>query len=139
MAGPLNGEDQPITAINVTPLVDVTLVLVIIFMITMPFLVERAMRVRASEQKVVQVSSINEPILVELSRKGLRVEDRGVSWKDLKPALSRIMSERGITTVAISADPAVSHGDVVRVLDQVHEAGATSLDLLDPRGSDGHL
>lgn len=127
-------DDEPITVINVTPLVDVTLVLVIIFMITMPFLVERALRIRSSDEKVVPVSSVNDPILVELTSRGIRLESQSVSLKDLADDLRKIMKRRGMSSVAVAADSSATHGQVVQILDRVMEAGATNLDLLEPRG-----
>ena len=124
---------EPITAINITPLVDVSLVLVIIFMVTMPFLVEKSLKIKASSEHVVKTSSITEPILVEISDTGVTVESRRLSLAELAPALARIIKERSNSRVAVSADRRVPHGRIVDVLDQVVESGALELNLLQPR------
>lgn len=129
------GEAEPITAINITPLVDVSLVLVIIFMMTMPFLLEQAFKVKSSQEKVVAVSSVMTPILVEISQAGLQLEGREIARTDLVKTLGQMIQEREIFSVAVSADPQITHGQVVEVLDEVVEAGAQELNLLEPEVS----
>ena len=124
--------EDPITAINVTPLVDVSLVLVIVFMITMPFLVEKGMKIKASEQKIVQTSSVNEPILVEISGKDITVEGKATDAKVLTAVLARSMAERGVYAVSVAPSLATLHGEIISVLDRVMEAGAQDLNLIDP-------
>lgn len=126
-------EDEPITSINITPLVDVSLVLVIIFMVTMPVLVERSLKIKASSDHVVKVSSINDPILVEISGAGVTVENRRFALAELAPALQKMIKERSNSRVAVSADRGIPHGRIVDVLDQVVESGAQELNLLQPR------
>ena len=125
--------DEPITDINIPPLVDVSLVLVIIFMVTMPFLMEKAMRVSASADKLVAVSSVKEPILVEIRGEKVLLEGRQVELSDLAGRLQELIKERQQGAVAVSADRGIAHGRVVEVLDQAAASGATELNLLDPR------
>lgn len=127
-----SSSDEPIVSINVTPLVDVGLVLVIIFMITMPFLVEKSMKIKPSDAKVVRVSSAADPILVELSEKGLLVDGRRVDMADLAAALKKTMADRNVSAVSISAGKNVLHGAVINVLDAVTAAGTKELNLMDP-------
>ena len=124
--------DEPITSINITPLVDVSLVLVIVFMITMPFLVEKSMKIKPSETKVVQVSPASEPILVEVSGKGVSVEGRSVKLDELAGTLKKIRVERNVSAVSISAGENVLHGEVIKVLDEVMVSGTQEVNLLDP-------
>lgn len=124
--------DDPITAINVTPLVDVSLVLVIVFMITMPFLVEKGMKIKSSEQKAVQVSSVTEPILVEISNKVITVESREVSLETLAGVLTKTMVDRNVYTVSVAPSLKTLHGEIIAVLDRVITAGAQDLSLVDP-------
>lgn len=125
--------DSAITAINITPLVDVALVLVIIFMITLPQMMEQAMKIKQSEQKVVAASSVTQPILVEISAKGIFVEGRNIPEQQLAATLHKLIEERKNGSVAVSADRAISHGQVVQVLDQIMGAGASEMNLLDPK------
>ena len=129
-----------ITDINITPLVDVALVLVIIFMVTMPFLMEKAMKVKSSSEQATAVSSINDPILVELTQDAITIDGRGVTLEELAPALAKLMRERGVSAVAVSAEPGTTHGRVVQVLDNAISSGAQDLNLLQPKeGSRGNL
>lgn len=125
--------DSAITGINITPLVDVALVLVIIFMVTMPFLMEKAMKVKSSDQKATEVSSVNDPILVEIAPDAITIEGRRVKMEELGPSLAVLLKERGVSAVAVSAQTSVLHGRVVQVLDNVMGSGATDLNLLEPK------
>jgi biopolymer transport protein TolR len=126
-------EAEPITSINITPLVDVSLVLVIIFMVTMPFLVERGLKVKHSLESVVKTSSVSEPILVEITAAGLSIEGRETPQPELAAALAKLIKERGNNRVAVTADRNVPHGRVVEILDAVSESGAGELNLLQPK------
>ena len=124
--------DEPITAINVTPLVDVSLVLVIVFMITMPFLVEKGMKIKSSEQKIVQTSSITEPILVEISTKVITIEGKEVAPEALAIILKKTMADRGVYAVSVAPGLKTLHGKIIAVLDSVITAGAQDLNLIEP-------
>ncbi len=132
-----SSSEEPITAINITPLVDVSLVLVIIFMITMPFLIEKGMKIKSSAEKITQVSSVNEPVLVEVTEDKLIVEGRSVTAEEMEGLLKKIMDKRRIFTVAVSAKPAVTHGKIIDALDHIMASGAQDLDLLDPEEAGG--
>lgn len=129
--------DDPITAINVTPLVDVSLVLVIVFMITMPFLVEKGMKIKSSEQKIVQTSSTTEPVLVEIANKVITVEGRTVDPKALSALVKKLMTDRGVYSVSVAPSLKTLHGEIITVLDSVISAGAQDLNLIDPGETNG--
>ena len=126
------GED-PISSINVTPLVDVALVLVIVFMITLPCLMEQSMKVQNSSEKVVPLSSANNPILVELSKSDITVEGKKVPLRELSATLRGLIARRGVSRVALAADRAVAHGRVVEVLDEAMSSGAKDVNILEPK------
>jgi biopolymer transport protein ExbD len=118
-------EDDLISGINVTPLVDVVLVLLVIFMVTATYIVRAAIEVdlpRAAHggEAVGTVLSVvvtkgNEVYLdgVRLAEDELVVRTRAAVARDAD------------TRVVISADRAALHGAVVRVIDLVKGAGAT--------------
>ncbi|MFA6434738.1 MAG: biopolymer transporter ExbD [Elusimicrobiales bacterium] len=126
------GSEDPITGINVTPLVDVSLVLVIVFMITMPFLVEKGLNIKSSEQKIVPTSSINEPILVEISGKAVTIEGREAAPEAFVAVLKKTMADRGVYAVSVSPSLKTLHGEVIAVIDGVMTAGAQNLNLIEP-------
>jgi biopolymer transport protein ExbD len=127
---------EPITSINITPLVDVSLVLVIIFMLTMPFLMEWVMKVTPSRRGPAGPDGATKPILVEMDRTGLRVEGRPTSLRELAPRVKLLTRRRGASAVALSAERDIPHGEVVAVLDRIADAGVADLDLLQtPEGT----
>ncbi len=136
------GEDSPITAMNVTPLVDVALVLVIIFMITMPALLEKSLQVQASSLPSVTIAPVSAPILVEVSVDAVSVDGTRVSLSALSSELKRLVWARRLKSpsVAILAAPAVEHGRVIAVLDSALKADITDLNIIDPlEAGDGDL
>jgi biopolymer transport protein ExbD len=124
---------EPITSINITPLVDVSLVLVIIFMLTMPFLNQWALKIVPSRPAEVRSRDTRPPILVEIDRDGVRVDGRVTPLHELAPVLRQLSVQRGNSVVAISAIRELPHGEVVAVLDRIADAGVTDLALLQPR------
>lgn len=118
--------------INVTPFVDVMLVLLIIFMITAPMM-EKGVDVALPEvENAPNLSSIKEPLVITLTRKGTimignnTVED----VTKLPPVLQQVLSEREDKTVYLEADRAVPYGNVVKVMAAVKQAGVVKLGMV---------
>jgi biopolymer transport protein TolR len=107
--------------INVTPFVDVMLVLLIIFMITAPEI-----------ENAPNLSSIKEPLVITVNRKGqiLVGSNRVENAAKLTPVLQQILSEREDKTVYLEADKAVPYGDVVQVMAAVKKAGVVKLGMV---------
>ena len=125
---------EPIANINITPLVDVSLVLVIIFMLTMPYLMEKSMKVSASNGAAAAAPDPRPVIVVEIDRSGVRVDGRTAPMREISPAIKRLIKERGTSSVEISAARDVEHGQVVAVMDQVADSGAGDISLRQPEG-----
>ena len=124
-----------IAEINVTPLVDIMLVLLIIFMLTAHLIAKQAIEVdlpRASNATSVQPTTL----AVTLSREGdLYLNGRRVSADDLRAAVRAEVAKdpKHPPQVIIAADKAVSHGRVVWVLDTVKSLGIVSFAIqIDP-------
>jgi biopolymer transport protein TolR len=121
-----NGDDDDlISGINVTPLVDVVLVLLIIFMVTATYIVRAAIEVdlpRAAHggEAVGTVLSVVVTKANEVFLDGVRLED-----EDLVRRTRVAVARDADTRVIISADKAALHGAVVKVIDLVKGAGAT--------------
>ena len=120
-------EDGIISGINVTPLVDVTLVLLIVFMVTAKIIVSQGMPMdlpkAASGEEVQNVFS------VELTLDGkTRVDSQGVDSDDsvLELAKQARAKNKDIRAV-IRADKKVEHGRVIRVMDLLKQAGVARL------------
>ncbi|HYG67858.1 MAG TPA: biopolymer transporter ExbD [Anaeromyxobacteraceae bacterium] len=120
-----SGDDDLITDINVTPLVDVTLVLLIIFMVTATYIVRAEIEVdlpRAAHGG----ESVGTLLAVVLTKDGEVYLDGARSDEAALVARTReAVAKDGDARVIISADRAASHGAVVRVIDLVKDAGVT--------------
>ncbi|MEY2936567.1 MAG: biopolymer transporter ExbD [Pseudomonadota bacterium] len=118
-----DGDDGIISGINVTPLVDVTLVLLIVFMVTAKIIVSQGMPMdlpkSASGEEVQNVFS------VELTTDGaVRVDSTVVANDEAIAELARQAKVRNKDMrVVIRADKKVEHGRVIRVLDILKQAG----------------
>ena len=118
--------------INVTPFVDVMLVLLIIFMITAPMM-EKGVDVALPEvENAPNLSSIKEPLVITLTRKGtIMIGNNAVEdVTKLTPVLQQVLSEREDKTVYLEADRAVPYGNVVKVMAAVKQAGVVKLGMV---------
>lgn len=118
--------------INVTPFVDVMLVLLIIFMITAPMM-EKGVDVALPEvENAPNLSSIKEPLVITLTRKGtIMIGNNAVEdVTKLTPVLQKVLSEREDKTVYLEADRAVPYGNVVKVMAAVKQAGVVKLGMV---------
>lgn len=132
------GEDM-IAAINVTPLVDITLVLLIIFMVTATYVVREAIEVdlpRAASGG----ETVGPTLAFALDREGKLFLDGAPATVDgareaVRTAVARSPEARAL----ISADRAVSHGRVIEVIDLVKQEGLTrfAIDVERAEGAGG--
>lgn len=120
----MEGEDlPPISEINVTPFVDVVLVLLVIFMVTAPLIMKDVMNISlpkaaSSDEKKVHTLSFaitsNGNVLINGDLGGRTEVDRAV-----RAGLAKDPNTQAI----ISADRKALHGDVVRVIDWIKQSG----------------
>lgn len=115
--------------INITPLADVMLVLLVIFMVTTPLIMTDSFKVRLPGA----VSADAEPgkgAVVAVSEAGhVTLNGRAVEMDGLREALKAAFDQGGDRTVIIRADRGVRHGIVVNVLDTARLAGAERLSI----------
>jgi biopolymer transport protein TolR len=118
--------------INVTPFVDVMLVLLIIFMVTAPML-EKGVDVALPEvENAPNLSAAKQPLIVTVTSKGtLMVGKNQVETPDkLIPVLQQILSGRDDKTVYLEADRKVPYGRVVQVMAAMQRAGVAKLGMV---------
>ena len=123
MASSSHDDDDTITGINVTPLVDITLVLLIIFMVTASFIVAPAVKV-----ELPQVSKADEPpprslhFMVDPS--GLiYLNDKKVDEASVLGLVQKEVAANADVQVLVSADKKVAYGQVIHLLDLVRSGG----------------
>lgn len=118
--------------INVTPFVDVMLVLLIIFMVTAPMM-EKGVDVALPEvENAPNLAAIKEPLVITVTSKGeIMVGKNSVAdASKLIPVLQQVLSERDDKTVYLEADQAVPYGQVVKVMAAVKRAGVAKLGMV---------
>ena len=124
-----------ITDINVTPLVDIMLVLLIIFMLTAHLIARQVIEVQLP--KAAQASSANPTTLaVTWTREGrMFLNGTPATPEILRAAIQASVAKDAKTQVIVAGDKNVSHGRVVWVLDLVKSLGVTSFAIqIDPTG-----
>lgn len=118
--------------INVTPFVDVMLVLLIIFMVTAPMM-EKGVDVALPEvENAPNLAAAKEPLIVTISRKGdIMLGNNSVETAaKLTPVLQQVLGERDEKTVYLEADKAVPYGSVVQVMAAIKRAGVAKLGMV---------
>ena len=124
MAQAIEQNDEAITGINVTPLVDICLVLLIIFMVTASYIVRDTIEVELPRAAHGGETVQQETFAVAINRAGERflngapVDDAG-----LATAVAAARSRGAEVQALIGADRLASHGDVTHVLDVLKGAG----------------
>jgi biopolymer transport protein TolR len=123
--------------INVTPLVDVMLVLLIIFMVTAPML-HQGISVALPKTATTNIQSqLEDPIVLSISRDGLYyINETPVARGLLRDRLRAILRGRKEKAVLLKADRGLSYGTVIETLDLLNRMGIESLGLVtDTSGS----
>jgi biopolymer transport protein TolR len=137
MAFDTRGNGGTIAQINVTPLVDVMLVLLVIFMVTAP-IIQQGVSVELPKTRAAPLSSAEEPLVVGVAANGaVYLNDNPIVLDALRSKLVAVERERPGRQVFLRADRKVPYGDVVRVIAAVKEAGVTRLGMVTEPPPDG--
>lgn len=122
----------PMSEINVTPLVDVMLVLLIIFMVTAPLLVA-GVPINLPDSRAKALDQGEKPVQISLDTDGrLFIDTKEVRPTDLPARLSAIKSSGDAQgpQVYLRADRGLDYGDVMRVMGEINRAGLTRVALV---------
>jgi len=130
--GPLNGngKKQLVSEINVTPLVDVMLVLLIIFMVTAPMMTQ-GLDVDLPETTTKSLRQDEKPIVVTIDKDGnISLGQNEISRKILYQDLSSLGEEQKEKPIYLKADKAVAYGVVVAIMADIKKAGFDKLGMI---------
>ncbi|MAF90377.1 MAG: protein TolR [Bdellovibrionota bacterium] len=130
MSGGSGKSRMSISEINVTPLVDVMLVLLIIFMVTAPMM-KQGIEVDVPETNSSGVSTPEDPFIMSVNVKGeIFIEKTKIPINSLSTKLKAIFQSRKSKEVFIQADKKVEYGIVAETMAEVRAAGLTKIALI---------
>ena len=114
---------QPMSDINVTPLVDVMLVLVVILILTAPLLAS-AIKLDLPQAQSARPGSAAPSVTVVIDRAGQAyIDEQALTPAALGERLQHIAQQRPDTEVQLRADANVPYGQIVQLMDAAHQAG----------------
>lgn len=125
------GTYRPMSEINVTPFVDVMLVLLIVFMVAAPLLTAGVnVDLPKTKAKALQEED-NKPITVVLNRDGsIEIGASPIEDKRLKPQLEAMLENNKDGRIYIRADKALDYGRVMQIIGRINAAGFTKVALI---------
>jgi biopolymer transport protein TolR len=130
----LKRSSAPMSEINVTPLVDVMLVLLIIFMVAAPLLTV-GIDVELPETEAQAMTEEVEPLTISVTADGkIFVQETEVAYDDLISHLSAIADTGYDQTIYVRADKRVLYDDVAKVLGRIQAAGFRDFGLVNDNG-----
>jgi biopolymer transport protein ExbD len=131
LRGPADDDDlAPMAEINVTPFVDVMLVLLIIFMVAAPLMIA-GVPVNLPQSAAARQNPPQKPMVVTVSAdQGLYIRDEQVARDRLIGRLSELRGAEGDAVAYVRADKAIAYGEVMAVLGDVAAAGYSRISLL---------
>lgn len=121
---------RPMSEINVTPLVDVMLVLLVIFMITAPLLTT-GVQVDLPQARTAAMANEDDPVAVSIGRDGrVFLGDSEVSLEVLAQRLQAVAANNAEARVLVRGDQAIAYGKIMAVVGTIHDAGLRKVALL---------
>jgi biopolymer transport protein TolR len=122
--------DQPLSEINVTPFVDVMLVLLIIFMVTAPMM-QQGIDVDLPETTTQDIRIQDEPLILSVQKDGkVFLGRREIPIEELEPKMKAILDGLDRKEIFLRADQAARYGTVAKALAAARGAGATKLGMV---------
>ncbi len=128
--GNRRGRHRPLAEINVTPFVDVMLVLLIVFMVTAPLLTV-GLPVELPKTAAAQLVDRDEPLIVTVDSEGrVFLQETERSLDALIATLNAIRAEKPDGTIYVRGDKEIAYGEVMQVMGALVKAGITKLSLV---------
>lgn len=141
MAGPLADQGyfarrggkfrrKPMAEINVTPFVDVMLVLLIVFMVTAPLL-SVGVPVDLPKTKAATLNDTDEPLVVSINDKGVVfLQKKEVNMEDIGTLLQAVTGAKPDTRIFVRGDQSLQYGLVMQIMGQISAAGFNKVSLM---------
>jgi biopolymer transport protein TolR len=130
------GDKKLMSEINVTPLVDVMLVLLIIFMVAAPMMMQ-GMDVQLPQTQSKAISSREERLVVSLNKKQeIYINEYRVSRSELQEKLKILYQNKKDGEVFLRADRSIPYGFVVQIMSDIKNAGIEKLGMVTEPGEE---
>lgn len=129
MSSALKDDNGAITDINVTPLVDIILVVLIIFMATAPLIQKRALKVDVPKASRHERAATEAVAITFNAKRELAISGERMDLPELEARLAKAVSSQPALHVTLSADKTIPYGEVVAVVDAVRGAGVRKIGL----------
>ncbi len=121
---------RPVSDINVTPFVDVMLVLLVVFMVTAPMMTV-AVPVDLPKTQARTVSQDKEPLVVSIDSNGrVYVQDKALRTEELIPKLKVITGSNPEARIFVRGDKSIAYGRIMEVMGAISSAGFTKVALV---------
>ena len=121
---------EPMSEINVTPFVDVMLVLLIIFMVTAPLLTV-GVQVDLPESAADSLPDDQEPLTLSINSKGeIYIQEHQVTYQKMIPKLLAIAKNRTDTRIYVRGDKTINYGRVLEIMGLLSGSGFTKVALI---------
>jgi biopolymer transport protein TolR len=121
---------RPMAEINVTPFVDVMLVLLIVFMVTAPLL-SVGVPVDLPKTKAATLNDTHQPLVVSIDSKGtIYLQKAPVELDQLMPRLQAVTGANPNARIFVRGDQSIQYGTVMQVMGQISAAGYKKVSLM---------
>jgi len=125
-----NGDRGTMSQINVTPLVDVMLVLLVIFMVTAPMM-QQGVKVNLPKAETKSLAPKEDTLVVSIEKSGKTfINTSEIQGDQLKDKLNSMLAGHEKREVFLKADSSVPYGEVVKVMAQIKGAGVERLGMV---------
>ena len=124
------GEFQPLAEINVTPFVDVMLVLLIVFMVAAPLMMS-GVELQLPKSSAAPLEKPQKPVIVSITGDGtLHLGEEALADGDLQTRLAAILQDRADGIVYVRGDRAVPYGRIMEAITAINRAGFNDVSLI---------
>ena len=126
-----NGQKlQLMSEINITPFVDVMLVLLVIFMVTAPMMIS-GINVNLPEASTTPISGNDEPLTITIDSKGkIYLQDIKIEKEALITKLIAVTKEKKESRIMVRGDKDSNYGEIMNVVSSINEAGYNHISLI---------